>query len=90
MLDLVAARMRKTTLALGFVVGWLLANSPSWAIEGRAPLSCQDFHRSANGSWSPVRVVRIGSITIGPGVFVGRRVAIGGIDLAAMLERQCR
>lgn len=54
------------------------------------PLTCGDFQRNPNGSWSPRVGVTINGISMGPGVAFNRGVAIGGIDVAALLDQKCR
>lgn len=51
--------------------------------------SCADFVRNPNGSWSPVRPVTIGSVTMGPGVSFNPGMLIGGVDIAAWLNANC-
>jgi hypothetical protein len=63
---------------------------PSRADQGGQRLSCRNFHRNADGSWSIKRAVELGSVTMGAGVSFGERVVVEGVDLAATLDRQCR
>jgi hypothetical protein len=53
-------------------------------------LTCADFSRNPNGSWSPVRVIHLNGITMGPGVAFSPGVYFGGVDLATILNQQCR
>jgi hypothetical protein len=53
-------------------------------------LTCSDFVRNPDGSWSPVRVITLNGVTMGPGVAFSPGVAFGGVDLATILNRQCR
>ena len=52
-------------------------------------LTCADFVRNPNGTWSPVHPVQIGPVTMGPGVSFSPGVQFGGIDLASILNKQC-
>jgi hypothetical protein len=47
----------------------------------------QSFRRNANGSWTPLKTVTIGGITVGPGVAFTPGVAFSGLDLAALLNQ---
>jgi hypothetical protein len=53
-------------------------------------LNCSDFKLNDNGSWSPVRAIQIGSVTMGPGVSFTPGVQFGGVDLATILNQKCR
>lgn len=53
-------------------------------------LSCLDFQRNPNGSWSPLKPVSIGGVQMTPGVQFTPGVSFSGIDLAAELNRQCK
>jgi hypothetical protein len=63
--------------------------APVAAIAQNAPLTCADFARNPDGSWSPLVPVTIGAVTMGPGVRFTPGVSFGGIDLASILNRQC-
>jgi hypothetical protein len=57
-------------------------------------LSCGDFKQNQNGSWSPVRTIRISNadgtgVKMGPGVAFGADAAFGGVRLAALLNKEC-
>jgi hypothetical protein len=55
------------------------------------PLTCGDFQRNPNGSWSPLHPVTVNGVTMGgPGVAFTEGVSFGGVDLAATLNKQCR
>jgi hypothetical protein len=56
----------------------------------QSTLTCADFVRNPNGSWSPVRPITLNGITMGPGVAFMPGVAFGGIDLASVLNQQCK
>ena len=60
---------------------------PAQAQQG--PLTCADFQRNANGSWSPVHPVQIGGVTLGPGVAFGEGAIFAGVPLAKILNERC-
>ena len=58
-------------------------------------IPCDGFARNPDGSWTPTRDVNIpnptgaGVVTVGSAVSFRPGVPILGLDLAAVLERQC-
>ncbi len=44
------------------------------------------FRRNANGSWSALRHVSLGGVTIGPDFTFSHGVSLGGLDLAGALR----
>lgn len=44
------------------------------------------FRRNPNGSWSPIRPIQLGSITMGPGLSFNRGAFFSGVELAAVLD----
>lgn len=46
------------------------------------------FRKNSDGSLEPTQPVRIGGVTMGPGVRFTRGVAFGGIDLAQYEGRE--
>jgi hypothetical protein len=67
----------------------LLGLTPLVAHAQSRQLTCADFVRNANGSWSPLVPVTIGGVTMGPGVAFTPGVMFSGVDLAALLEKNC-
>ena len=57
-------------------------------------VDCTAFVRNPDGSWSPTRPVRIespnGSVQIGPGAAFRPGALMFGMDVGALLERDCR
>jgi hypothetical protein len=53
------------------------------------PLTCADFRRNADGSWSPTHPIGLNGVSFGPGVSFNPGVSFGGIDLASALNQQC-
>jgi hypothetical protein len=77
-------------LPLSFLAALCLAGlSPVAAVAQNAPLTCSDFARNPDGSWSPVKPVNVNGVIMGPGVRFTPGVQFGGIDLAAVLNQQC-
>jgi len=56
----------------------------------QAQLRCADFRRNADGSWSPVRPVKVGTATLGVGVSIRREVTYAGVSPAQDLDARCR
>jgi hypothetical protein len=57
-------------------------------------LSCSDFKRNENGSWSPVHAVTITAedgtgVKMGPSTSFGGRTVFGKVRLAAVLKKEC-
>jgi hypothetical protein len=53
------------------------------------PLTCSDFKRNPNGSWSPLVGITLNGVTMGPGVSFTPGVSFGGVDLASILNQKC-
>jgi hypothetical protein len=54
-------------------------------------LTCAYFQRNSNGSWTQQSPVTVNGQTLDiPGVRINPGTIIGGIDLGAALNRQCR
>ena len=55
-------------------------------------LTCSDFKQNQDGSWSPLHPMLVSGTPMGPSTTLraGKAVAPGGIDLAAMLSRECK
>lgn len=47
----------------------------------------QIFHVNSDGSIEPLRMLRIGSVQIAPGVRFGKGVSLSGIDLTQYIGR---
>jgi hypothetical protein len=67
----------------------LIGLVPVAAAAQNGPLTCSDFSRNPDGSWSPVRPIFINGVTMGPGVRFTPGVQFGGVDLASILIKQC-
>jgi hypothetical protein len=57
--------------------------------QSQTTVNCADFTRNPDGSWSPVKPVQLGGITMGPGVRFTPGVLFGGVDLASALNQHC-
>ena len=75
--------------AVGAAASPVISPSTSPIPAGQA-LTCADFHRLANGSWTPRRPVAVGGVALTPGVSFSRGVSFGGVDVAAVLDASCR
>jgi hypothetical protein len=80
--------MRKHLAILTAALCFASVTAGSASAQNR-PLTCADFVRNPDGSWSPVAPVLIKGVTMGPGVAFRPGVSFGGVDLASILERQC-
>ena len=52
-------------------------------------LSCKDFTRNSDGSWSPVTSVAIGTFVFGPAISFRSGDLVSGIDVAKWLDEHC-
>jgi hypothetical protein len=57
-------------------------------------LSCSDFKKNQNDSWSPVRTIRIRNpngtgVKMGPSASFDEGAVFGGVRLAAVLKKEC-
>ncbi len=76
----------------------LVAAGPAMA-ESKAPktsgamtpadVSCADFTHNPDGSWTPGKTVRMGSIRLKAGKALVPGTMIGGMDIAAHLTKAC-
>ncbi|MEJ0093649.1 MAG: hypothetical protein WDN46_09470 [Methylocella sp.] len=79
-------------------VGFLLLFAGAAQAQSSAPpleqpqrqlLSCSGFKYNADGSWTAVKPMIIGTATVNPGDSIRPGAATGGIDLAAKLTANC-
>ena len=84
---------RSTTLglsALALVASSARAQQPT----GQMELDCSRFSRNPDGSWSVNQPLELfsdnGRVRISPGPPFKRGMSFGGLDIAKMLDRQCR
>jgi hypothetical protein len=52
-------------------------------------IKCQDFQKNSNGKWMSNPNTRIGKMDFSTHTFGVGEVAIGGADLASVLDRKC-
>jgi hypothetical protein len=52
-------------------------------------IRCQDFQKNSDGKWTSKPNTRIGKIDFSTHTFGVGEVAIGGVDLASVLDRKC-
>lgn len=46
----------------------------------------QSFRHNGNGTWTPLKTITVGGVTMEPGVVFSLGVPFGGIDVAAYLD----
>ena len=68
-------------------VGCLAGIAPA---QTQVTISCADFARNPDGSWSPVKPFTLGGITMGPGVKFTPGVLFNGLDFASALNQHCQ
>jgi hypothetical protein len=81
--------MRRASCILAVCCAALGVANVASAQYSSPPLTCQDFVRNPDGSWSPIHPVMMNGVTMGSGVAFREGVSFGGVDLAAALDRQC-
>lgn len=74
------------TILIGF---FMLTFAGPAVAQQATTVSCSAFIHHANGSWSPKVPVKVGAVTMGPGVSFSEGVQFGGVDLAHKLNQQC-
>ena len=67
------------------------ATRPSTAGDAMMPadVSCADFIHNPNGSWTPSKTVKMGSVKLKAGKPLAPGTMVGGIDIAAHLTDAC-
>jgi len=53
------------------------------------PLSCRDFKKNEDGSWSPIRSIALGNVTLLPANHYKVGDVLAGLPLPEMLNKQC-
>ena len=56
----------------------------------KVPVDCSAFKANANGSWTSTHPTKVGSVSITAGGTFFPGVTLGGVDLGAQLDQQCR
>jgi hypothetical protein len=59
------------------------------APEGTVALTCLDFHRNADGTWSPNHDLMIGDVRLTPSVAYKKGQVFAGMPLVEALEASC-
>lgn len=54
-----------------------------------AKIRCQDFQKNSDGKWTSNPNTKVGKIDFSTHTFGVGEVAIGGADLASVLDRKC-
>jgi len=65
-----------------------MAAAPRATLKGPS-LTCADFHRNDDGSWSPTHTLLVGTVAMSPGSRFQRGMKVFGSDLAATLTAKC-
>lgn len=74
----------------------LAAAAPTTAIAQPTSqgATCADFHRNADGSWTPNRPLALrterGTISLQPGTSLRAGTAFNGVDFASALDQNCQ
>lgn len=55
----------------------------------RLRLSCSDFTKSRDNTWSPLRPIIVGTVAVNPGSSYRAGEFVGGTDLGAILDGEC-
>ena len=82
--------------ALPALCAWALVASAAQAQQptGQMELNCSQFTRNPDGSWSVKQPLELfsdaGRVRISPGPPFKPGLSFGGLDIARMLEEQCR
>ena len=73
------------------VPGSAIAQPPATASQGA---TCADFHKNADGSWTPNRALALrterGTISVGPNTSLRPGTAFNGVDFASALDQNCQ
>jgi hypothetical protein len=64
--------------------------APSPPTLSSLELTCTDFKHNQNGSWSPLHPIQVGGVRILAGVSFREGTVFSGIDLAAILKKECK
>jgi len=65
------------------------AQAPSPPGEVPVALTCHDFQRNPDGSWSPVRPVVLSGVALSPSTHYKKGDVLAGVPLPEVLEKQC-
>lgn len=82
-----------TTLLVAAVLTAQATPAPAPGTLDSLNLSCSDFERNSDGSWSPAHALMVGAMTVSAaasfraGDIVGGR---NGVDLGTMLDKECK
>jgi hypothetical protein len=82
---------RQYALALGIAVASLAfsASAQNTMPPPQKQITCADFARNPNGSWSPTHPININGVSMGTGVSFTAGTSFGGLDIAAWLNANC-
>jgi hypothetical protein len=64
-------------------------NNQPTAELGRLRLSCDDFTRNRDNTWSPTHSIVVGVMAVSPTASFRAGEIVGGADLGAILDTEC-
>jgi hypothetical protein len=76
------------TLGLALCLAAGTAAGPQMAAAQQQP-NCLDFHRNANGSWSPTHTFTTNGTTLDPSLQFYPGQVYGGTNVVGMLDQYC-
>ncbi|MGA7326854.1 MAG: hypothetical protein WBX25_20775 [Rhodomicrobium sp.] len=65
------------------------AQAPSPPGEVPVALTCRDFQKNPDGSWSPVHPVVLSGMALSPSAHYKKGDVLAGVPLPEVLEKQC-
>ncbi len=87
---------KSVSLACAIIALSVAAASLSFAQTSASPpgtvpmaLTCRDFHKNQDGTWSPNRPVQIGGTALSPDVSYTKGQVFDGLPLVEALEESC-
>jgi hypothetical protein len=66
------------------------ASPQSTSELSRLRLSCDDFTRNRDNTWSPIRSIVVGVMAVSPTSSFRAGDSVGGADLGAILDQECK
>lgn len=82
-------RVIALSLALSATTAMALPLAPPRAAVKGPSLTCADFRRNSDGSWSPTHTLLVGAVAMSPGSRFQTGMKVFGSDLAATLIAKC-
>ncbi len=82
-------RVIALSLALSAANAAAQVQPPQRPLASMPALSCADFRRNSDGSWSPTHTLLFGNVAMSPGTRFQAGMKIFGSDLGATLTARC-